>query len=63
MKNYLSEELLQKQWAEFIELKRVISDIFFKQKIPITMSDIGIGNARIAKHLSGKSEMCDIIES
>lgn len=61
--NYLSEELLQAQWAEFIELKKVISEIYLKKKNPITILDIGIGNARIAKHLSGISEMWDIIES
>ncbi len=61
--NYLSEELLQAQWAEFIELKKVISEIYLKKKNPITILDIGIGNARIAKHLSGISEMWDMIES
>jgi hypothetical protein len=61
--NYLSEELLQAQWAEFIELKKVISEIYIKKKNPITILDIGIGNGRIAKHLSGISEMWDMIES
>lgn len=61
--NYLSEELLQAQWAEFIELKKVITEIYLKKKSPITILDIGIGNARIAKHLSGISEMWEMIES
>lgn len=30
--NYLSEELSQAQWAEFIELKKVISEIYLKKK-------------------------------
>ena len=61
--NYLSEELLQAQWAEFIELKKLISELYHKKGSPITLLDIGIGNARIAKHLSGISEMWDMIES
>lgn len=51
--NYISEYLIQAQWAEFIELKKVIHEISERKKQPITILDIGIGNARIAKHLSG----------
>lgn len=61
--NYLSEELLQAQWAEFIELKKVIAEIYLKKGSPITILDIGIGNARIVKHLSAIPEMWDMIES
>ena len=61
--NYLSEELLQAQWAEFIELKKVIAEIYLKKESPITILDIGIGNARIVKHLSAIPEMWDMIES
>lgn len=61
--NYLSEELLQAQWAEFIELKKVIAEIYLKKRSPITILDIGIGNARIVKHLSAIPEMWDMIES
>lgn len=61
--NYLSEELLQAQWAEFIELKKVIAEIYFKKGSPITILDIGIGNARIVKHLSAIPEMWNMIES
>ena len=60
--NYLSEELLQAQWAEFIELKKVISEIYIKKGSPITILDIGIGNARIAKHLSAIPEMWNMIK-
>jgi len=35
----------------------------FKKKNPITILDIGIGNARIAKHLSGIPEMWSMVES
>jgi hypothetical protein len=60
--NYLSEELLQAQWAEFIELKKVISEIYHKKGSPITILDIGIGNARIVKHLSAIPEMWNMIK-
>jgi precorrin-6B methylase 2 len=60
---YLSEELLQAQWAEFIELKKVITELYLQEKHPITILDIGIGNARIAKHLSGIPEMWQMIAS
>lgn len=59
--NYVSEYLIQAQWAEFIELKKVITEIFENKKTPITILDIGIGNARVAKHLSGIKEIWDKI--
>lgn len=60
--NFLTEEQLQAQWAEFIELKKIITELYNKKKQPITMLDIGIGNARIPKHLSGIKEIWDMIE-
>ncbi len=60
--NYLSEELLQAQWSEFVELKKIITQLFIKKKSPISILDIGIGNARIAKHLSGIEEIWNMIE-
>ena len=60
--NYISEYLLQAQWAEFIELKKVIIEVAERKKAPITILDIGIGNARIAKHLSGIKDMWDKVE-
>ena len=30
--NYLSEELLQAQWSEFVELKKIITQLFIKKK-------------------------------
>jgi hypothetical protein len=60
---YLSEELIQAQWAEFVELKKVITDLYQKKNIPLSILDIGIGNARIAKHLSGIPEMWDMVRS
>ena len=55
--NFISEYLIQAQWAEFIELKKVITEISEYKKAPITILDIGIGNARVAKHLSGIKEI------
>jgi SAM-dependent methyltransferase len=51
--NFLPEYPLQAQWSELIELKKVINGL----KRNITLLDIGIGNARVAKHLSGISEI------
>jgi hypothetical protein len=62
-KNYLTEELIQAQWAEFIELKKVITELYQNKKTPLAILDIGIGNARIAKHLSGIPEMWDMVAS
>ena len=55
--NYISEYLIQAQWAEFIELKKVIHEIADRKKAPVTILDIGIGNARIPKHLCGIKEI------
>jgi len=60
--NYLSEDLLQAQWAEFTELKKVIAEVYLKKRSPLTLLDIGIGSARIARHLSAIPEMWKMIE-
>ena len=57
--NYISEYLVQAQWAEFIELKKVITEIADRNNRPVTILDIGIGNARIPKHLCGIKEIWD----
>lgn len=57
--NYISEYLLQAQWAEFIELKKAIHEIAERINSPVTILDIGIGNARIPKHLSGIKDIWD----
>jgi SAM-dependent methyltransferase len=58
---FIPEESLQAQWAELIELKKVISDLFWRKKSTLTILDIGIGNARIVKHLCGIPEIWDMI--
>jgi SAM-dependent methyltransferase len=55
--NYISEYLIQAQWAEFIELKKVITELANKKKAPISILDIGIGNGRVAMHLAGIREI------
>lgn len=57
--NYVSEYLIQAQWAEFIELKKAIHEVSERKKAPVSILDIGIGNARIAKHLSGIKDIWD----
>ncbi len=59
---YLSDDLLQAQWAEFTALKKAIAEIYQKKGSPLTLLDIGIGNARIARHLSAIPEMWQMIE-
>jgi SAM-dependent methyltransferase len=57
--NYISEYLVQAQWAEFIELKKVITEIAGRNKRQVTILDIGVGNARIPKHLCGIKDIWD----
>jgi hypothetical protein len=59
--NYISEYLIQAQWAEFIELKKAIHEISERLKRAVSILDIGIGNARIANHLSGIKDIWDKI--
>ena len=59
--NYISEHLVQAQWAEFIELKKVITELATKKGTSISILDIGIGNARIPKHLCGIKEIWDMV--
>ena len=58
----LSEYLLQAQWAEFVELKKAIMEIYNRKKSPLRLLDIGVGDARILKHLVGVKEIWDLIE-
>ena len=59
--SYVSEYLIQAQWAEFIELKKVIHEVSQRKNALVTILDIGIGNARIPKHLSGIKDIWDMI--
>src|SRR5258706_1596339 len=59
--DFMPEEQLQAQWAEFIELKKIITEQYQLQKKPISILDIGVGSARIPKHLCGIPEIWDMI--
>lgn len=60
---FIPEEQLQAQWAEFIELKKIISEQFYNKKSPVSILDIGIGGARILKHLAPIPEVWNMIEA
>ena len=60
---FLSEYLRQAQWAEMTELKKIIQELSDKKGKPITVLDIGIGNARVPKHLCEIEEIWAKIES
>lgn len=53
----ISEYLLQAQWAELIELKKVITEGGRRTGTPLSVLDIGIGDARVPNHLSGIEEV------
>ena len=53
---------MQTQWSEFIELKKAIFNLSNKVKRPIKILDIGVGDARVAKHLCGIKEIWDCID-
>jgi len=63
----LSEYLLQAQWAEMVELKKALCEINdraqSKLESKLDILDIGIGNGRIPKHLSGIEEIWDDVHS
>ena len=59
--NSIPEEQVQTQWAEFIELKKVIAALYANNKKNISVLDIGIGDGRIVNHLSGINEIWDCI--
>ena len=61
--DFLTEPLLQAQWAEFIELKKIITELYYLKGGKISILDIGIGNARIAKHVSGIDEIWSKIKT
>lgn len=61
--DFIPEELLQAQWAEFIELKKIINEKFVLTKKPLSILDIGIGSARIPQHLCGINEIWNMIAS
>ena len=61
--NFIPEEQLQTQWAEFIELKKIITKLSAINQRPVSILDIGVGDARVVKHLCGIQEIWDCISS
>lgn len=59
---FITEYLQQAQWAELIELKKIITELFYQKQAPIRIFDIGIGNARVPKHLYAIREIWEMIE-
>lgn len=45
--DFMTGYLKQAQWAEFIELKKIINEIARRKGAPLDILDIGIGDARI----------------
>jgi tRNA1(Val) A37 N6-methylase TrmN6 len=45
--DFMTGYLKQAQWAEFIELKKIINEVAKRKGSPIDVLDIGIGDARI----------------
>ena len=60
-KDFIPEEQLQTQWAEFIEFKKVIHELTFPNNKTLSILDIGIGTARIVRHLCGIKEIWEKI--
>lgn len=61
--DYISEYLQQAQWAELVELKKLIVELAAEMGRPISMLDIGVGNARVPKRLSGIHEIWKMVSS
>lgn len=59
--DFITEALLQAQWAELIELKKIIHELYNRKGSPIFILDIGIGSARVPKRLSGVDEIWQMI--
>ncbi len=59
----ISEYSIQAQWAEFIELKKIILEHYKKKKSPLKILDLGCGKCRILKHLVKIKEIWDVVES
>lgn len=59
----LSKELLYAQKIELIELQKAIDELFEGIEHPLSVLDIGVGNARILKAIAQKPEVWEKIKS
>lgn len=60
--NNMPEYLIQSQWSEFIELKKIIKKLYEKKESPLTILDIGIGDARILRHVVRIKEVWNMVK-
>jgi SAM-dependent methyltransferase len=58
---YMTGYLRQAQWAEHIELKKIITELYEKRESPIDVFDIGVGEARVPINLSEIEEIWNCI--
>jgi len=58
---YMTGYLKQAQWAEHIELKKIVAELFERKGSPIDIDDIGIGEARVPINLAEIDEIRDCI--
>jgi len=59
--SYMTEYLIQAQWAEMIELKKIINGLAKELGRKLNILDIGIGDGRIPKILSKIKEIWGLI--
>jgi cyclopropane fatty-acyl-phospholipid synthase-like methyltransferase len=57
----LSEYLIQAKWAEMVELKKSLHEIYLMKGRNLDLLDIGIGDGRVPKHLSKIDEIWETI--
>lgn len=60
--NNMPEYLLQAQWSEFVELKKIITKLYEKKKSTLTILDVGIGDARILRHMVRIKEVWNMVK-
>jgi len=60
---YMTGYLRQAQWAEHIELKKIITELYEKKGSPIDVFDIGVGEARVPVNLSEIEEIWNCIRN
>jgi len=59
--SYMTEYLIQAQWAEMIELKKIINELAKELGRKLNILDIGIGDGRVPKILSKIKEIWGLI--
>ena len=60
---YMTGYLKQAQWAENVELKKTITDLYKRKGYPIRVLDIGVGEARVPLDLAEIPEIWGRIEN